>query len=89
MIKIAKFMAPRDQLKTMLLFASMIIYLGSPDYLAGLRAVEYNFEVGRNFLQNLMWVSRSRAEQKLLRFDTPVFVSGRRWPHMPVSVSVF
>ena len=88
MIRKATFIEDRETLKAMRLIATMVVYAGSPGYLDELRAVEHRMAMGRNYFQNLMWIQRSRNEENLITFEKDFFVSGYRWPNMPLSVSL-
>lgn len=79
---------PEDQIRVMRLLATMVIYESYPDYLNETRAVEHKFEVGRNFFQNLMMVRKTQNEALLVGYEKNFFVSSKRWPPMPLSVSV-
>lgn len=89
MVKNTAYMVDVDILRTMRAFATLIRYLGAPDYMSDIRAVEYSFEVGRNYFQDSMLIRRARAEEKLLTFERTFHVSSKRWHHMPIQQVVF
>ena len=80
-------MQPGDQLRAVRLLATTVVYIGYPEYLDKMRGVEYEFEVGRNYFQNLMSIVRSRNKQKLDTYVMPFHVSRNQWPRMPLAVS--
>lgn len=78
--RVDSLISDRDRLRALRYFATMVIYTGHPDYLNEHRAAEYNFEVSRNFAQNLLLARRVRAEEKLRHDGGKMFpVRRKRW----------
>lgn len=76
-----------DKLQVVRLFATMVLYVGAPEYFTKLQETEYNFEAGRNFFQNILMVKRARAEAKLTSFRFGPRVTRAVWRHSPSAVS--
>lgn len=86
MIQKLKFMEHVDRLKAIRLYATTLIYVGSPTYLDDRHATEYNTHIGRNYFQNILMISRARRERKLVTFANLAEVTSHRWQSMPVFV---
>lgn len=87
MIRNCTFIHERDRLQLIRLSATVIFYIGAPEYMNEEQTTEYNIKVGRNYFQNLLMIRRARAVSKLLTFARTSEVTSRLWHHAPSAVS--